>query len=814
MDRRPQAVILQDIRYAFRCLRRAPGFTLIALITLALGIGGTTAIFSVVDGILLRPLPFPDASAVVSVTRTTPNAEGGAFSAADFLDYKTGNKSLAAFAGYREEIVDLLGAGEPVRLTSLETTGGFFDVFGVPAQQGRVYSEATDSPRGPRVAVVSARVWRQHLGSDPSVSGRTVRLNGVPMTLIGVMPDSFVHPADVDFWVLAPNAAPTSPIPIEGDALGNREVQYFQAVARLRPGVSVERANQDLRSIAERVAREFPDTNRGESAVVQPFQESLVGEVRSALLVLLGAVGFVLLIACANVASLLLARGAGRRRELAVRTALGAGRARLVRQLLTESVVLASAGGLLGLLMASWGVRALVALAPQSIPRLSDVQLDPRVAGFAVAVSAVVGVLFGSVPAFQGARMDPGLALKDGGRTGTARTRTQNLLVVGEVALALMLLIGAGLMLTSFSRLRAVDPGFTVTSVISVFVPLPQARYNNAAQTRFYTQLFQRLQANPTTSRSGLGFPLPFGGANAAAGYTVEGAPPQARSERPIAQLTSVSPGFFQTMGIALLRGRDVQLNDSPERQGVAIVNKTLADREWPGQDPIGKRLAIGGDPDDPQSWMTVVGLVTDSKRGDLQSITQPAIYLPHTTFTLPFMSVLVRSEAGEAAVANAVRAAVHSLDPELPIGDVEALERTVERVTGQPRFRAFLIGSFAVAALLLAAVGLYGLISYTVAQRSPEIGVRLALGATPLQVGRLILGQGLALAGAGVVLGLAGAIAATRLLEGLLFSVSTTDPTVYTVLAGLLLAIAALACYVPARRAMRVDPVVALRSE
>lgn len=805
---------IQDIRFALRSLQRAPGFTCIALITLALGIGGTTAIFSVVDGILLRPLPFPEASAVVSVSRTTPNSEGGAFSAADFLDYKKANTSFAAFAGYREEIVDLLGAGEPVRLTSLETTAGFFDVFRVPAQQGRVYSERTDSPTGPRVTVVSARVWRQHLGSDPNVVGRTVRLNGVPMTIIGVMPDTFVHPAEVDFWSLAPNDVPTSPLPIAGDALANREVQYFQAAARLRAGVSVARGNQDLRSIAERTAREFPDTNQGESAIAIPFHDSVVGDVRTALLVLFGAVGFVLLIACANVASLLLARGAGRRRELAVRTALGAGRTRLVRQLLTECLVLSLAGGLLGLLVAYWGVQALVAIAPQSIPRLSDVQLDPRVAGFAIAISAAVGVLFGIFPAFQGARTDPGGALKDGGRTGTARTRTQRMLVVAEVALALMLLIGAGLMLTSFARLRAVDPGFTTTSVVSVFVPLPQARYDNAAQARFYTQLFERLQTDPTTARSGLAFPLPLGGMTAAGGYTIEGAPPQSRTERSIAQLTSVTPGFFQTMGISLLRGRDVQLSDTRDRQGVAIVNRTFADREWPGQDPIGKRLAIGGDPENPQSWITVVGVVADSKRSDLQSTTQPAIYLPHSTFTLPFMSVVVRGDAGEAAVANAVRAAMRSLDPEVPIGDVEPLEHIVERVTGQPRFRALLISSFAVAALLLATVGLYGLISYTVAQRSPEIGVRLALGATPGQVGRLIVGQGLALAASGVVLGLLGAIAATRLLEGLLFSVSTTDPTVYATLAGLLLAIAALACYVPARRAMRVDPVVALRSE
>jgi len=410
--------------------------------------------------------------------------------------------------------------------------------------------------------------------------------------------------------------------------------------------------------------------------------------------------------------------------------------------------------------------------------------------------------------------MDPGQALKDGGRTGTARTGTQRLLVVGEVALALMLLIGAGLMLTSFARLRAVNPGFTVENTVSVFVPLPQARYDNPAQARFYTQLYERLQSNPTTARSALAFPLPFGGFHAAAAYTVEGAPPRPRPERPIAQLTSVTPGFFQTMGIALLRGRDVQLTDTPGRPAVAVVNKTLADKEWPDQDPIGKRITVGGDLENPQSWLTVVGEVSDSKRGDLQTATQSAIYLPHSTLTLPFMSVVMRSEAGEAAVASAVRAAVQSLDPELPIGDVDALEHIVERVTGQPRFRALLIGSFALAALLLAAVGLYGLISYTVAQRAPEIGVRLALGASPSQVGRLIVGQGLALAAAGIVLGLAGALAATRLLEGLLFSISATDPTVYVALAALLFVIAGLACYAPARRAMRVDPLVALRSE
>jgi putative ABC transport system permease protein len=807
-------VIAQDLRYALRSLARAPGFTLVALVTLALGIGSTTAIFSVVDAILLRPLPYPEPGAIVRLLSSTRSTREGNFSAADYLDYRNDSHSFTTVAAYRPDIVDLTGGAEALRLTALETTPGYFDVFGVPALHGRVYRESTDSPRGPRVAVISSGLWKQHLGGDAEIVGRVIRLNGIAMTVVGVMPEMFAHPPNPDLWVLAPNDVPTSPVAMEGDPRADRQVQYFEAVARLRSGVTLDQANSDLRRIGERLVREQQNTREADSAQAIPLQESLVGDVRAALLILFGAVGFVLLIACANVASLLLARGTARRREFAVRTALGAGRVRLVRQLLTESLVLAAAGGVLGLLVAYWGVQALVAMAPASIPRLADVGVDPRVMIFAVAVSLFVGVLFGIAPAFHSARGEVTSALKDGGRTGTARTRTQRLLVVGEVALALVLLIGAGLMLTSLARLRAVDPGFTVSSLIVVGVPLPQARYDNAAQARFYTQLFERLREDPTTVRSALTFPTPFGGANAAGGYTVEGVTPAPRADRPVAQLGSVTPGYFQTMGIPLLRGRDVELTDARDRPSVAVINQTMAEREWSGQDPIGKRISIGGDPKDPASYLTIIGVVADSKRADLQAGPQPAVYLPHAQFTLPYMGVVVRSDTGEAVVANAVRAAVRGLDADLPVERVETLERILHRATGQPRFRASLIAAFAGAALVLAAIGLYGLISYTVAQRTPEIGVRLALGATPAQVGRLVLGQGMALAGAGVVLGLIAAVATTRLLEGLLFSISATDPGVYTVLAAVLLAIAALACYVPARRAMRVDPMTALRAE
>jgi putative ABC transport system permease protein len=807
-------VISQDVRYAVRTLARSPGFTLVALVTVALGVGGTTAIFSVVDGILLRPLPYPNPNAIVSLNRIRGTAvTDGAFSAADFLDYKRDARQMAALSGYRQDIVDMTGGGEPVRLTALETTAAFFDVFGLPPLAGRVYSERADGRSGQHLVVISEKAWSQHFGRADDVVGRTVRLNAVPYTIIGVMPAALMHPQDVDIWMLAPREVPTSPLPIEGDPLASRDVQYFSVIGRTADGVSLAVVNEELRAISARLGREFRDGNTSERVEATPFHEELVGDVRAGLLVLLGAVAFVLLIACANVASLLLARGTARRRELALRSALGAPRRRLVRQLLTESVVLAGSGGVLGLLIAYWGVKGLLAVAPESIPRLADVGLDLRVTAFAVAVSAIVGVLFGIAPAFQAARADVVEALKDGGRTGTARAGLQKLLVVGEVALALVLLIGAGLMLASFARLRAVDVGFTVRNLVVVFVPLPQARYDNAAQKQFYSQLHEKLRANPLTQRSALVFPTPFSGGNARGGYEVQGRTREPGTDRPVAQISSITPGYFQTMGIPLLRGRDVAASDAAARPGAVIINKTLADREWPEQDPLGKRIALGN-ADDPDDWLTVVGVVADSKRRELQGGPEPVVYLPHTTFTLPYMGAVIRSEADVPAIANAVRDAVRSLDRELPMDETETLESVLESATGQPRFRAFLITAFAVVALVLASVGLFGLISYTVAHRVPEIGVRLALGATPGQVGRLVLRQGLLLAGGGVALGLMGAVAASRLLEGLLFSVSATEPAVYAGLTVLLLAIAGAASYLPARRAMRVDPMSALRAE
>ena len=800
-------MLFQDLRYALRSFGRSPGFTLVALATIAIGVGGATAIFSVVDGVVLRPLPYSDPASILTVFRVTRNGEDGAFSAADFLDVQREATLLTGLAGFREDIVDLTGSGEPIRIGAVQTTASFFDVFGVVPILGRTYGAATH-PLGTVVAVITEGLWRRQFGGQPDVIGTSVRMNGLPTEIIGIVPDTFRHPLKVDAWMLSPERIPVSPLPLE-NGLADREVHYFGAVARLAPGATLAGARAELKAVGERMAKAFPDTNGAESVDAKPLAASLVEDVRAALFVLLGAVALVLLIACANVAGLLLARGSARRRELAVRAALGAGRVRLVRQLITESLMLALVGGALGLLAGGWIQALLIAIAPRNIPRLDDVALDWRVGFFAVAVTVLVGTLFGLAPALNISRPNLNNDLKDGGRTGTTgRTRTRNALVVAEVALALVLLIGAGLMISSLTRMRAVDPGFRTSSLVTVEVGLPQARYDRAAQQRFYAGLLERLRDNPITAQSAIQFPFPLRGSNASAAIEIEGRE-QRRTDQSVVEINSVSPGYFQTAGLRLLRGRDFNAGDGGGEgaQPVAIVNQVLVDRELPGQDPLGQRITLG-------SQFTIVGVVSNARRRSLDTAPQPAVYLPFEQFTLPFMGVAVRTTAGAPAVAAAVRGAVAGLDRDLPLGDVLTIEQIIDESTGQPRFRTFLIASFSAVALLLSAVGLYGLISFSVAQRIPEIGVRLAVGASPFQVGRLVIGQGLRLAGIGVAAGLLIAVPATRAVTGLLFETSATDPAIYAGLAALLLTVAALACYVPARRAMRVDPNTALRAE
>ena len=795
-------MLTQDIRYALRSLVRAPGFTLVALVTLALGIGGTTAIFSVVDGVVLRPLPYSDPDRIVQITVAGESGQDASFSALDYLDVKKGATYFSALAGYRSDITDLTGRSEPVRVVGLETTAGFFDVFDAPPLAGRTYHEATDKP-GAAVAVIGEAVWRQHFGGDPNVVGSVVRLNDRATEIVGVVPEYVRHPGKTDVWMLAPQDAPTSPL--GPDAMKTRDVNYFTAVGRIRADRSLTDSREQLRAISAQIAAiENDDADVVLSA--EPLAANMVEDVRSALLVVLGAVGFVLLIACANVAGLLIARGASRRREIAVRTALGAGRGRLIRQLLAESMVLAVAGGLAGMVVAFWSIELLIHVAPENLPRLDDISLDWRVAAFAFLATLVVGILFGLAPSLSASKPELNADLKDGGRTGTSRTGGRNVMVVAQVALALVLLIGAGLMLTSFSRLRAVDPGFRTTELVTVELMVPLSRYDEPGMVRFYTTVLERMRANPATAQSSLVFPLPFGGGNAAAGLEIVGQAPRPRDQRATVELNSISPGHLQTAGVRLLRGRDFTEADGPGAPMVALISESVI-KEFAGKDPIGEQIDLG-------SPATVVGIVSDARRQSLDEPARPAVYLPYTRFMLPYFGAMIRTTQGAASVTPVVKSIVAQIDPDLPIGEVRTIERIIDRSTGEPRFRSYLIAGFALLALVLAAVGVYGLISFTVTQRVPEIGVRLALGASPRQVFTQVIGQGVKLAVIGVVLGLIAAAAATTLLRGLLFNTSATDPAVYGSLAALLLAMAALACYVPARRAMRVDPMTALRSE
>jgi putative ABC transport system permease protein len=804
----------RDVRHAFRTLLlRTPGFTVVAVLTLALGIGANTAIFSVVNGVLLRPLPYADPDALVAVFWTTATNSRDSHRAADFLDLQARNRSLAAVAGYRGDAATLVfPAGDPVRVPASIVTASFFDVLGVPALLGRSFS-AGDAGHGEALAVISHAAWQQEFSADPGIAGRLVRANGAGYTITGVMPPSFNFPGGVKIWLLSPKPVPTPPIDVPGDLLADRNVGYFQAIARVRPGVSAAALTEDLplvaSSITERSAGGAP--RPGLTAV--PLRDSLVGDVRAALFVLFGAVGVVLLIACANVASLLLARTSGRQRELAIRASLGAGRGRLIRQLLTENLVLGAGGGVAGLFVGVWAVGLLVSVMPDGIPRVEEIALDWRVAAAALGMTLLSVMFFGLVPALQASRTNAAVSLKEAGvRGGGARARTRAALVVAEVALTLVLLVSAGLLANSFLRLQRVDPGFLTEQVTLVSLPVPQARYpDSERQAAFYRRVLEGIADHPAIASVALVFPSPLEGTSAQGSFSIEGRPEGPGAERPLAGIASISPDYFATMGMRLVSGRGFTDADRQPAPAVAILNMAAARRYWPDEDPVGRRFRYNLRADD---WITVVGVVADTRNVGLQAQPAPQVYLPFDRFTLPFMNIAVRSAAGTGVVASVARSEVAATDPELPVDRVYPLARVVAESVGEPRFRTLLLGLFAAIALVLAAVGLYGLISYSVTQRTREIGIRVALGARPRQVMLPVLREGLRLALLGMGLGLAGALVATRALAVFLFGVGTTDPLTFAAVSGLLLGVALLASYIPARRALRVDPVTALRAE
>jgi putative ABC transport system permease protein len=800
------------MRYAFRTLLASPGFTVVAIATIALGIAANTAIFSVVNGVLIRPLPFRDEARIVKVTTTTRDERDSNHSAGDFLDLQRNNRTLEALAGYREDVVAAAARpGEPGQFETAWVTSEFFDVLGTPPSLGRPFSRMQDGATREKLVVLGSTAWQQLFGSDSGVIGRTVRINKEPYTVAAVMPQGFAFPQGAKLWLLSPLPVPPSPIEMK-DPLTNRDVQYFQAVGRLKAGVTLADARQDLHLVGAAIQQQNAQTSRGRDVRATPIRENIVGSVRDALLVIQGAVGLVLLIACANVSSLLIARATGRRRELAIRAALGAGRWHLIRQLLAESLVLGVAGGIVGLLLSSWLVVLLVKVVPQGLPRADTIGLDATVMVVTMAASLATGMLFGILPALQASRTKASQVIKQAGERGSTRARGRAALVVAEVALTLVLLAGAGLLGNSFLRLQQVDSGFKTDHVTIADLMIPQSRYPKGAdQTRVYRRLLEGLGERPELQAVSVGFPGPFHASNAGGSFFIEGLA-SSPAEKPYAHIATVSGGYFAAMGIPLLSGRTFMDRDVASAPPVAIVSASMAQRYWPGADPIGKRLRFDDTSSDP--WFTVVGQVGDTRQLGLAENAPALLYLPYEQFALPFTSVAVRSSLPQGTIASLLKSQLAAIDPELPFGDINSLQSEVDGNVAEPRFRAILIGVFALLALVLAAVGVYGLISYTVTQRTREIGIRVALGAAPRQVLVPVLREGIVLALVGIGIGLLGAFAAAKALSAFLFGVGASDPLTFGGVALLLFVVALAASYIPSRRALRVDPVIALRVE
>ena len=798
--------LIQDLRYAVRMLVKKPGFTAVAAITLALGIGANTAIFSVVNAVLLRALPFKQPEQLVRIWESNPAANLPSFSASfpNFTDWQTQNEVFEEMAAFREDGFNLTIGTEPERLTGARVTAGFFQTLGVEPAEGRMFLPAEDQAGADRVAIVSHRMWQQRLGGDPQLIGRQLMVDGQSFTVVAVMPRGFTFPQDnTDLW-----------IPFAPDAQrGERAAHFLRVIARLKPGVTVERAQTDMNVIAERLEQAYPKTNTGWRLTMLPLHEAISGQIRTTLLVLLAAVGLILLIACANVANLLLARASARGREIAIRAALGARRGRIIRQLLTESLLLALLGGGIGLLLAVWGVDLLVSFGPDSIPRLKEVGIDGRVLGYTLTLSLLTGSIFGLAPALQTSRADLSRALKEGGlaSTGSAgRHRMGRLLVVTEIALAMMLLVGAGLLVQSFIRLQQVEPGFDAAHSLTMEINLAQSKYPKREQrAAFLQQALDRIRSLPGVEFAGATHRLPLRG-NSGAGFLIEGRPePQPGQELSI-NYRSVSPDYFQALGTPLVQGRTFTEQEAWTTAGAVVINQAAARRHFPGESPLGKRVKIsrGGD------WLTVVGVAGDVRESGLQAEVEPGIYLPYVHSPAPSMTLVIRAGADPVSVAGGVRDQIRAVDADQAVSGIATLEQLVTTAIAQPRFNASLLLLFAAIAMLLAAVGIYGVMAYAVGQRTREIGLRLALGAQTSDVLRMILGQGVRLAVIGVVIGLIAAFMLTRLMESLLFGVGATDPLTFAVIALLLTGVALLACYIPARRATKIDPMVALRYE
>ncbi len=794
---------MSEFRFALRQLWKSPGFTLVAVLTLALGIGANTAIFSVINGVLLRPLPYPNAERLVTLRQNQ--------SAPELADVASQSKSFAAVGGLGMQAADYSGGGEPLQLSLGLVAGDFFGVFGAQPALGRTLAPADDVPGGAQVLVLSHQLWQEQFAGDPSVIGRTVTLAGKSYTVVGVMP--------ADFRSIRGEADLFAPIQVFYPAAAkSRGAHLLGLYALLRPGVTLDQAQSELRVIDQRLAQNNPEENRNRQSVLLSLHEKLVGDVRPALLVLFAAVGLVLLIACANFANLLLARMTARAQEMSVRSALGAGRARLVGLVLAESLLLSFLGGAAGLLLGSWGIDALLALRAADLPQVESVRLDGTVLAFTFAVSMVTGLVFGLFPAWQATRVEISGMLNGGGRSVTAaRSTFRNSLVVLELGLALALLIGAGLLGKTFWRLTNVAPGFAIERRLSMRVELPEARYRAVApQTQFREQVLSNLNSLPGTEAAMIS-ERPLGGNAISHNFLIEGRPPLTAGEEPELNSRAIAGDYFRIMEMPLLQGRAFTADDRAGVPAVGVINLAMAQEYFPGTNPLGKRIRWARD--EGVDWITIVGVVGNVRHFSLAAPEEPAVYTPYAQSGQDWKrwsEIVVRTPdhtLSHATVAQ-LKAMIWKVDPLIPVTEIEPMSAALSVSLAEQRFNALVLNVFAGVALLLASVGLYGVLAFLVAQRTREIGVRMALGANARDILRLVLGQGLALALSGVAAGLLLSFAATRALRGFLYGVSPTDPAIFGGLALLLIAVALTACFIPARRAVRVDPMVALRFE
>ncbi len=800
--------LMRDLRYALRTLARNPGFACVSILALALGVGANSAIFTVVQSVLLRPLPFQRSDELIVVRERNLKAGFPQFSLSpgNYVDYRDHNHTLSGFAAFGRLGVNLSGGAEPERLRGARVTNEFFNVLGVQPSLGRAFTAQEGQMGSQNVVILSDALWQRRFAGAKDVLGRQLKMNEELYTVVGVMPPDFAFPSRAELW---------TPLAMNAQNWQQRGGHYLSGVARLKPGTSLAAAEADLNSIAARADKAYPDSNSGWDTTSMGLQESMVGKIRPLVMTLMAAVGFVLLIACVNLANLLLSRSAARRREIGIRNALGAGRGRLIRQLLTESVLLSGLGAAFGLLLAWAGTRLLVNLNPNILPRAKEISLDASVVLFTIAIAGLTGILFGLAPAIHMAKTDLAAAFREGGRgnsIGFRRNALRSVLVVGEVALALVLLCGAGLLMRSFYHLQSMDPGFDPHDVLTFRTNLPGAKYKtDEQQEAFYTRALERIRALPGVTVAGASQIFPLAGDDYILTFVQVGKPPVPVGNQPSAAFYAATPGYFGALRIPIKAGRDFTARDNASGQPVAIISESMARQFYANENPLGQRLQIGGGNDKPAE---IVGIAGDVRDNELESKGRAAMYRPAAQTPFGSMYFGVRTERDPATAISGVRAAIHEMDAELPLDAVGTVDALVETSLSQRRFAMLLMGIFAGLALVLAMVGIYGVMAYSVTQATQEIGIRMALGAGRGDVLHIVLGYAAVLMSAGIVVGVAASLGAGRLLASQLFEVKSYDPVTYVLVGSVLIATALAACLIPAFRAMRVDPVIALRNE